>query len=108
MLLAALALPCLAHADDQPIVVTATRVATPIGQVPADVTVLTQKDFIAHGDTTLVQALAKVPGVTLVQSGGPGIVASLFVRGTNSEDVLVLLDGVPVNDPASANGAFNF
>ena len=116
ILLAGLALPVLAHADnsndngtiDQPIVVTATRVPTPIGQVPADVTVLTQKDFIAQGDTTLAQALNSVPGVHMVQSGGPGNVASIFIRGTNSEDVLVLLDGVPVNDPANANGAFNF
>ena len=115
LLLAALALPAFAHAQNsqyanggQPIVVTATRVATPINQVPADVTVLTQQDFYAHGDTTLAQALATVPGVNLVQSGGPGNAASLFVRGTNSEDVLVLLDGVPVNDPANPNGAFNF
>jgi vitamin B12 transporter len=118
LLLAALALPAFAHAqsdiqndtpvNDQPIVVTATRVATPVNKVPANVTVLTAKEFIQHGYTTLAQALATVPGVNLVQSGGPGNAASLFVRGTNSEDVLVLLDGVPVNDPANPNGAFNF
>jgi vitamin B12 transporter len=49
-----------------------------------------------------------VPGVYVVQSGGPGSVASVFMRGTDSEDVLVLLDGVPVNDPSDPNGAFNF
>ena len=116
MLLAATVLPCLAHAQTtpndatggQPIVVTATRTATPVNQVPADVTVLTQQDFIAKGDTTLAEALSGLPGMNLVQSGGPGNAASLFVRGTNSEDVLVLMDGVPVNDPANPNGAFNF
>ena len=113
MLLAATTLPCLAHAQNDatggvPIVVTATRTATPINQVPADVTVLTQQDFIAKGDTTLAEALSGLPGVNLVQSGGPGNATSLFVRGTNSEDVLVLMDGVPVNDPANPNGAFNF
>jgi vitamin B12 transporter len=113
-LLAATAWPAAAQAqrvtntDQTPIVVTATRVATPVNQVPASVTVLTQKDFIAQGDTTLAQALSTVPGVNMVQSGGPGNAASLFIRGTNSEDVLVLLDGVPVNDPANPNGAFNF
>lgn len=110
---AALALPYFAHAQSDatggvPIVVTATRTATPVSQVPADVTVLTQQDFIAKGDTTLAEALSGLPGVNLVQSGGPGNQASLFVRGTNSEDVLVLMDGVPVNDPANTNGAFNF
>ena len=117
ILLAAVALPCLAYAQTdnqtdatagQPIVVTATRVPTPVGQVPADVTVLTQADFAKHGYTTLDEALATVPGVNLVQSGGPGNAGSLFVRGTNSEDVLVLLDGVPVNDPSTPNGEFNF
>ncbi len=119
MLVAAMALPCttlpcLAHAQTNdatggvPIVVTATRTATPVNQVPADVTVLTQQDFIAKGDTTLAEALTGLPGVNLVQAGGPGNQASLFVRGTSSEDVLVLMDGVPVNDPANPNGAFNF
>jgi len=92
----------------QPIVVSATRVATPIGQVPADVTVLTAADFATQGDTTLAQALATVPGLTVVQSGGDGNQTSVFMHGANSSDVLVLLDGVPVNDPADANGAFNF
>ncbi|MDE8346409.1 MAG: TonB-dependent receptor [Acidocella sp.] len=90
------------------ITVTATRVPTPVKDVPAGVTVITRAEMQARGETTLVQALAAVPGVGVVQSGGPGNVASVFVRGTNSEDVLVLLDGVPVNDPSEANGAFNF
>ena len=114
--LAAMVLPAQAYAQttpqyangNQPIIVTATRIPTPVGQVPADVTVLTQRDFAAQGDTTLAQALSTVPGVNLVQSGGPGNAASLFIQGSNSEDVLVLVDGVPVNDPADANGAFNF
>ncbi len=104
--------PWVAQADDQtiygPITVTATRIPTPSSQVPAGVTVLTQADFAKRGDNTLVQALSEVPGVNVVQLGGPGNQASVFIRGTNSEDVLVLLDGVPVNNPANANGAFDF
>jgi vitamin B12 transporter len=107
LLATALAVAPLAAAA-QPIVVSATRVATPVGQVPADVTVLTAATFAAQGDTTLAQALAAVPGITLVQSGGDGNQTSVFMHGANSSDVLVLLDGVPVNDPADANGAFNF
>jgi len=110
--LAVVLLPFAARADDQtiygPITVTATRIPTPASQVPAGVTVLTQADFAKQGDNTLVQALSTVPGVNVVQLGGPGNQASVFIRGTNSEDVLVLLDGVPVNDPATANGAFDF
>ena len=108
--LAASLLPVVAWADDtsQVITVTATRIATPEQKVPAGVTVITKADFKKRGYTTLAQALSAVPGLGVVQSGGPGAQTSVFIRGTNSEDVLVLLDGVPVNDPSEANGAFNF
>jgi vitamin B12 transporter len=103
-------LPVAAWADDAPqvITVTATRIPTPAKNVPAGVTVITRQDFEKRGYTTLVQALSAVPGLGVVQSGGPGGEASVFIRGTDSEDVLVMLDGVPVNDPSDANGAFNF
>ncbi len=103
-------LPVAAWADDagQAIIVTATRVATPVRNVPAGITVITKADMRARGYTTLAQALNAVPGLGVAQSGGPGNVASVFIRGSSSEDVLVLLDGVPVNDPSEANGAFNF
>ena len=96
---------------DQPVpemVVTATAVPTLLPDVPAGVTIMTQQDIQARGYTTLSQALAAVPGRGVVQAGGAGGQASVFVRGTNSEDVLVLVDGVPANDPSDPNGAFNF
>jgi len=106
----ALLIPLAAHADDvaQVITVTATRIPTPAQKIPAGVTVITRQDIEKRGYTTLVQALEAVPGLGVVQSGGAGTEASVFIRGTDSEDVLVLLDGVPVNDPSEANGAFNF
>ncbi len=93
---------------DQVITVTATRVATPVPKIAAGVTVITREQIDARGETTLAQALSAVPGLGVVQAGGPGAQTSVFIRGANSEDVLVLLDGVPVNDPSDANGAFNF
>jgi vitamin B12 transporter len=101
--------PALAVAN-QPdeMVVTATAVPTLLPDVPAGVTIITQNDIQARGYTTLTQALSAVPGLGVVQSGGPGGEASVFIRGTNSEDVLVLIDGVPANDPSDPNGAFNF
>jgi vitamin B12 transporter len=108
----ALLVPAAVWADDAPtqttITVTATRIATPAANVPAGVTVIDAKEIKDRGYATLVDALTAVPGLGVVQSGGPGTQASVFIRGTNSEDVLVLLDGVPVNDPSEANGAFNF
>jgi vitamin B12 transporter len=102
--------PALGQVETQlpQVTVTATEVPTLLPDVPAGVTVITQAQIQARGYTTLAQALGNVPGLGVVQSGGAGGAASVFIRGTNSEDVLVLIDGVPANDPSIANGAFNF
>lgn len=89
-------------------IVTATRVPTPLEQIPAGVTVITRQMMEDRGYTTLVDALSAVPGLRIVQSGGPGAAASVFIRGTNSNQVLVLENGVPINDPSDPNGAYNF
>jgi vitamin B12 transporter len=89
-------------------IVTATRIPTPADRVPAAVTVITRADIEERGYQTLAEALRAVPGMRLVQEGGPGQRASAFLRGANSNHVLVLVDGVPVNDASEPNGAFNF
>jgi vitamin B12 transporter len=89
-------------------VVTATRIPTPQDRVPAALTVITRQDIEERGYRTLAEALSAVPGMRLVQAGGVGQQASAFLRGSASRHVLVLLDGVPVNDPSEPNGAFNF
>ena len=89
-------------------VVTATRVPSLIEQIPAGVTVITATQLRQEGATTLTDALGLIPGLTPVQAGGPGGNASVFIRGTNSDHVLVLRDGVPLNDPSDSNAAFNF
>ena len=91
-----------------PVVVTATRVPTPVADIPAGVTIITRAQMERRGDNTLTDALATVPGLRVAQSGGPGGNASVFIRGTDSDAVLVLRDGMPINDAADANGAFNF
>ena len=52
--------------------------------------------------------LADAPGLNLVQNGGEGGQTSIFMRGTNSNHVKVLVDGIDVADPSSPNGAFDF
>jgi vitamin B12 transporter len=89
-------------------VVTATRIPTLIETIPAGVTVIDRATIEERGYATLADALTAVPGLHLVQSGGAGGNASVFMRGTDSDHVLVLRDGVPMNDPADPNGAFNF
>jgi vitamin B12 transporter len=89
-------------------IVTATRVPTPAERVPASITIITRQEIEERGYQTLAEALQFVPGVRLAQLGGIGQQATAFLRGNSGRSTLVLLDGVPLNDPAEANGAFNF
>ena len=107
-------LPLAARAADTPsemmpeVVVTATRIPTPIERIPAGVTVIDRQTIEERGYTTLAQALSEVPGLRVSPSGGAGGNASVFVRGFNSNQVLVLRDGMPINDGSNPGGAFNF
>ncbi len=99
---AALAAVSMAASAQEPpaaasLVVTAARMQQPLDDVVPDTTVLTRED-IEHAQTTdLVELLGRQAGIEFGQSGGPGRQASLFVRGSNSNQVLVLIDGVPLN-----------
>ncbi|HUL02748.1 MAG TPA: TonB-dependent receptor [Gemmatimonadales bacterium] len=89
----------------KPVVVTATRLPTPASELPAAVTVLDGAALRAAGIHTVYEALREVPAAAIVQQGSFGGVASLFLRGGQSNYVKVLLDGVPLNDPG---GSFDF
>lgn len=89
-------------------VVTATRIPTSVENIPAGVTVIDRADIEAHGYDSLAQALDDVPGLHVSQSGGLGGQTSVFIRGTNSNQVLVLRDGMPITDAADPTGAYNF
>lgn len=99
-----------AQTPDSPleVTVTATRLPNTADQVAAGVTVIDRTVIESRGYTTLTEALSAVPGLRIVQSGGPGGNASIFIRGTNSNHALVLRDGMPVNDPSDPGNAFNF
>jgi vitamin B12 transporter len=85
--------------------VTATRVPVSANAVTASVDVITGAELRARGVAFVTEALAELPSATVVQGGGIGGVAALFLRGGESDYVKVLVDGVPVNE---AGGAFNF
>jgi vitamin B12 transporter len=90
------------------VVVTATRTPTPQAQVASSISVVTAADIAAKQTQTLPDALRTVPGLNVVQTGGPGEQTSIFMRGTDSNHVKVLVDGIDVADPSSPNGAFDF
>ncbi|HVZ27041.1 MAG TPA: TonB-dependent receptor plug domain-containing protein, partial [Rhizomicrobium sp.] len=90
------------------VVVTATRIATPADQVGSSLTVIDAADIAARQDQSLPDVLRDVPGLNLVQTGGEGGQTSIFLRGTDSNHVKVLVDGIDVSDSASPNGAYDF
>ena len=89
-------------------VVTATRTPRPVTEIAAGVTVIDRNAIEASGATTLGDILTTVPGLRVSASGGPGGQTSVFMRGTNSSHVLVLRDGMPINDASDPSAAFNF
>jgi vitamin B12 transporter len=89
-------------------VVTATRIPTPIEDIPAGVSVIDRATIETHGYNSLTQALTDIPGLHVSPSGPQGGLSSVFIRGTNSSHVLVLRDGMPITDASDPTGAFNF
>src|SRR5260221_4569131 len=94
-------------ANLSPVVVTATLIPTPADQVGSSISLVTAQAIEDHQWRTLPQALADVPGLNLVQTGGPGGVTSMFIRGANANQTKVIIDGIEVNNP-SQNDAFDF
>ena len=90
------------------LVVSATGKPTPAREVASSVTVVTAQQIEQRQRRTLPQALAAIPGLNIVQIGGPGGQTSVFMRGTNSNHVKVLIDGIEANDPSTPNRSFDF
>ncbi|HEY3798563.1 MAG TPA: TonB-dependent receptor [Caulobacteraceae bacterium] len=89
------------------VVVTATRLPTIVADTPdAEVITRTQIDNL---QSVFAQDLLRfVPGLSVTDDGAFGGVASVRLLGASSDKTLVLIDGVPQNDPADPNGAYDF
>ncbi len=86
-------------------VVTATRTAQTAEQNLAAVTVFDRGQIEQSQATSVPELLRKVPGVSLTNNGGPGKNTSLFMRGTESDHVLVLIDGIKAGSVSSGGAA---
>lgn len=107
----ALAFSSVAVADDHPteeIVVTATRTATPISRTLAPVSVLTEADIQRLQPVDLIDLFNHLPGVDVTRSGSMGSTSSLFMRGTNSDHTLFLVDGQRINSASLGSTNFQF
>jgi vitamin B12 transporter len=93
--------------NDEPtetIVVTATRTEIPLADAIVPVEVITRDDIDLSLASDLAELLRFEAGIDIGRNGGPGQATSVFLRGTESNHTLVLIDGVRMN-PGTIGGA---
>ncbi len=105
--------PVLAQDNDDEtvmdtVIIEGSRLNQTATEVGSSVTVITADDIDALGFDFALDAVASAPGVTINQNGPFGGNASVRIRGAQSGQTLVLIDGVPVNDPSQPSGGVNF
>ncbi len=91
---------------EKPIVVTATRTAQTADETLASVTVINRQDIERQQARSVQDLLRGVPGVNIANNGGPGKSTSVFMRGTNSDHVLVMIDNIKVGSATLGTTAF--
>ncbi len=89
-----------------PIVVTATKIPTSVAELGSAVTVITEEELRTFNYFEIEDALRTVPGVEVLRSGSSGKLTSISIRGANSTQVQVLVDGMRVKSPST--GQFDF
>jgi vitamin B12 transporter len=105
-LLAGFTLPSFAQEELPELVVTATRVPIPPEQSGSAITVIDREELEQRQIRIVADALRDVPGATVSRSGSLGNLTEVYLRGAETNQTLVLIDGVEVNHPDG--GAFDF
>lgn len=81
--------------------VTAHRFEELIADVPFTVEIIDEKEILSGGFKSLEEVLRTVSGLEIARTGSKGHLSSAFLRGSNTNHTLILLDGVPLNEPSS-------
>lgn len=102
----AAAFPTHAQVQLTETVVTATRVATPITDVIADVSVIDRAALELAGQSSLRDLLAQQAGVQIASNGSYRSTTGVFLRGASSAQTLVLVDGVRVGSATAGVASF--
>lgn len=90
------------------VVVTGTRIEQTTAETGSTVRIIDAEEIETLGFNHALDAIANAPGVTINQNGAFGGSATVRIRGAASDQTLVLIDGVSVNDVSSPGGGFNF
>jgi len=102
--IALLAILTLSNADTTDLgeieIISANKTKQSIKKTTSNVTVITEEDIKQNGYTSLPEALSHSTGLHITQNGGMGTISSIFVRGMSSGSVLIMVDGMRLNDPS--------
>jgi vitamin B12 transporter len=82
------------------VVLSPNRTETEAARVGSSVTVVERADIERDGDVNALDALRRTPGLSVVQSGGPGAASTVRLRGLGAENIQVRVDGIDIADPA--------
>ncbi|MBF4989844.1 TonB-dependent receptor domain-containing protein [Methylophilus sp. QUAN] len=100
----------LAYAADNltldEVVVTATRTPQQLESVIADITVINREEILRAGQSTFIELLQAQQGIEISSNGGAGKTSSVFLRGTNPGQVVVLIDGLRVSSATAGTTTF--
>ena len=98
----------LAGNDEQrkTVIVTATRTAQTADEVLSSVTVISREDIERRQARSVEDLLRGTQGISITNNGGPGKNTSVFMRGTESDHILVLIDGVRAGSATSGGAAY--
>ena len=88
------------------VIVVASRVAQSPDNVIGDVTVINREEIERAGQSTFIELLQAQPGIEISSKGGAGQQSSVFLRGTNSNQVVVLIDGMRIGSATTGSTAF--
>lgn len=102
----ALQSPAFAATEVDEVIVTATRLPSAAEDIPG-VRVIDAAEIEARQAVFAIDALETVPGVSVFRNGGAGGVTSIRLRGAESDKALIVIDGVPVNDPSLPDGGYD-
>ncbi|MBU0485293.1 MAG: TonB-dependent receptor [Proteobacteria bacterium] len=90
------------------VVVTATRSEALQDKVGgSSITVISAEEIEQKKQITVAEVLKGVPGLDVKANGGPGTNTSVFMRGADNKNTLILVDGIMFNDPSQANRGAN-
>ncbi|MFC1558912.1 TonB-dependent receptor plug domain-containing protein [candidate division KSB1 bacterium] len=90
------------------IVITATRTEIPHWSIGRSISLITSKEIERQGRLSVTDILSNVSGLDVTQNGGVGQPSSIFIRGAKSGHMLVMIDGIEMNDPISPGKSYNF